>query len=249
MTFVPPDFARHESIPLPFVSLGFSQRHLLPLQWGETTYQIYSHSFDLGQKRAIEKVNSAACYPKGYPVSNDDKIKGLAPFSGDGKERYDACQEAIREMLRKTCTGKESSKEAGEPVGRPCGLKLCKKEVRDCSSVEEHPPPVSGVAFLAWANYYYTQDFFKVGQSYSFRKLEDAGRKYCSLDRDQIKKDNPNIREEYLEKYCFSSAYIPILLHEGYGFSAETQQITTATSLHDNEISWTLGAMVYIAMQ
>lgn len=219
ITYVPPDFSRHDGIPL---------------QWGETTYQIYSQSLNLGQKRAIDQLDtthkSTACYPKGYPVSDSSK----------GEGNYDTCRVAIRDMLREMCTGPEAA--------RTCTLKFC-EEVKECSSVKKQPP-VSGVAFLAWSNYSYTQDFFKLGQFYSFEKLKSEGKQYCSKDWNEIQKEYSSmVGEEHLKGYCFSSAYIPTLLHEGYGFSGETQQITTANFLQGNEISWTLGAMVYIAMQ
>ena len=74
-------------------------------------------------------------------------------------------------------------------------------------------------------------------------KLETAGSEYCREDWHQLTK-RYNVDKKYLSQYCFTAAYIAALLQTGYGFPEETRQIIITNTLHGNEISWTLGAMI-----
>ena len=127
-------------------------------------------------------------------------------------------------------------------AGEQCALKLC-KEVEQCSSVKEGQP--SGV-FLAFSGYYFTHSFFKLGSSFSLKNLEKKGKAYCDIEWKTLTRvaEYGNVKEKYLKRYCFNTAYITNLLQSGYGFPADTQQIIIADSLHSHKISWTLGAML-----
>jgi hypothetical protein len=75
-------------------------------------------------------------------------------------------------------------------------------------------------------------------------ELEEAGKSYCSAELKELK-SYQDYNEKYWPKYCFTAAYIAALLQTGYGFPKDTQQIMITNTLHGNEISWTLGAMIY----
>jgi hypothetical protein len=116
---------------------------------------------------------------------------------------------------------------------------------------QHHPP--HGI-FLAYAGYSYTYSFFtrvyNLKPFFSLSELEAAGQLYCEAKWKELKerKDLKSYSDEkYLPEWCFRAAYIAALLQTGYGFPTDTQQIITTDTLHGNEISWTLGAMVYQA--
>jgi apyrase len=106
-------------------------------------------------------------------------------------------------------------------------------------SVKQDPNSV----FLAYSAYYHTYWFLNREPFFSLMKLETAGNQYCREDWHQLTKKY-DIAKKYLSQYCFTAAYIAALLQTGYGFPAETRQIIITNTLHGNEISWTLGAMI-----
>jgi hypothetical protein len=220
------------STQIAYASSDPSPQGLATLQWewGETTYQIYRHSFgDLGQDQALGKINALyrtknssmskerrpinPCYPKDYLKPGDYEL-------GEGTGNYNDCKDEIERTLLL-------------PLGN-----------------DQRRPP-HGV-FLAYAGYSYTYSFFsRLFNLKSFSplaELEGAGDLYCSTKWKELadwKELKPY--EKYLPEYCFKAAYIAALLQTGYGFPKDTQQIIFTDTLHGNEISWTLGAMVYQA--
>ena len=53
----------------------------------------------------------------------------------------------------------------------------------------------------------------------SLAELEAAGRRYCEDDWYKLKDQHHNIGDLDLLRYCFSSAYLVVLLHESFGIS------------------------------
>jgi hypothetical protein len=207
-----------------------------PWQWGKTKYQIYRHGFDgFGQNQALDKINAFyrknnssmikerrpinPCYPINYRITGDDDV-------GEGTGNYNECKDEIKETLL-------------PPL------------LNDLQMKNPRQPP-HGV-FLAYAGYYYTFSFL----SKAFNKpilspaeLEDAGGQYCSEKWEKLdnwKELKSYSGEEYLPEWCFRAAYIAALLQTGYGFPNDTQQIFITDTIQGNDISWTLGAMVYQA--
>jgi apyrase len=201
----------------------------LPWKWRETTYQIYGHSFgDLGQDQAFRKIN-AFYRTKNTSMSKERRSinpcypKGyLKPGDydvGEGTGNYNDCKDEIERTLLL-------------PLGN-----------------NQRRPP-HGV-FLAYAGYYYINSFFskafQLNSFFSLAELETAGDLYCSSWKELEDRKELKPYEKYFPEYCFRAAYIAALLQTGYGFPKDTRQIIITDTLHGNEISWTLGAMVYQA--
>jgi apyrase len=205
-----------------------SQQGLFTLPWGKTTYQIYRQSFvDLGQDRALDKIDAF------YRTNNSSMIKERKPINPCYPKDY-----------------KPEDYDVGEGTGN---YTECKDQIEKTlllSNNKRQPP--HGV-FLAYAGYSYTYSFLsKVFNKLilSPAELEEAGGQYCSEKWEKLnnwKELKSYSDEKYLPEWCFRAAYIAALLQTGYGFPKDTQQIITTDTLHGNEISWTLGAMVYQA--
>lgn len=54
--------------------------------------------------------------------------------------------------------------------------------------------------------------------------VEAAGRHYCEDNWDSLKEARPSIDEMDLSKYCFSSAFMVSLLHDGLGIPMDEKQ-------------------------
>jgi apyrase len=210
------------STQIAYASSNPPPQGLATLQWGETTYQIYPHSLgDSGQDQALEKINAA------YKTDNANKEEKLNP-----------------------CYPRGYSKRGDADLGKGTGVyDACKQKIIDTLPlVNQHRLLLHG-AFLAYSGYYYTHSFFKLKPFSSLANLEEAGRTYCETDWQNltlvVKYSDQDDR--YFPQYCFKAAYIAALLQTGYGFPADTRQIIFTDTLHGNEISWTLGAMIHMA--
>ncbi len=196
------------------------------LSVGEHTFPLYAHSYlGWGQDEAMRKVASRACYLRGYRRED-------GAFTGRG--RYRACRRAIRKGI-----AHELRERPPEP---PCA--------RSCSRLGFYQPPLEGdlVAFSAYA---YNTGFLGLGPELTLEQLQAAGRSYCRTTWREAAagcaaSPRPGCREEWLNRYCFSAAYIVTLLHEVYGLPMD-RAFTSTNELAGAGIDWTLGVMVQIA--
>lgn len=71
--------------------------------------------------------------------------------------------------------------------------------------------------------------------------MEAAGHHYCEDSWNKLKEEHNGIDESDLLKYCFSTAYIIALLHDGLGISMDDKRyvvlflgylLTTVNFLH-----------------
>ncbi len=193
---------------------------------GERSFPLYSHSYlGWGQDVAMRRIASRACYLRGY------RPRGGA-FIGRGK--YRACRRAIRKGIARELRAK--------PPEPPCA--------RSCTRLGTYQPRLSG-DFLAFSAFAYNTDFLGLGSELTLSQIEAAGQAYCrtswrSAAADCAVNTRPGCREEWLNRYCFASAYIVTLLHEVYGFPMD-RTITSTNQLEGAGIDWTLGVMVQMA--
>ena len=167
----------------------------------------------------MRRVASPACYVRDYR-SDDSAIVG--------RGRYRACRRAIRGEIKKA---------------RRSGAYSCE---RSCNRLGAYQPPLVG-DFVAFSAFAYTAEFLGLDSQLTLATLRDAGREYCRTPWREVAADcEPDCNEEWLNRYCFSSAYIVTLLHEVYGFPLD-QQILISNELEGADIDWTLGAMVQMA--
>jgi hypothetical protein len=173
----------------------------------------------------MRRIASRACYLRGYRQPDGDLV---------GRGRYRACRRAIRKGIARELRL--------DPPAPPCE--------RSCTRLGAYQPPVTG-DFVAFSAFAYNTGFLGLGSELTLEQLAAAGRKYCRRSWEEVTAEcretqNPGCREEWLNRYCFASAYIVSLLHEVYGFPMD-QVITSTNELAGADIDWTLGAMVQIA--
>ena len=101
--------------------------------------------------------------------------------------------------------------------------------------------------FIAISNYFHVWDFLGLPARASLQELRDMTEQICSMDRDGLihfNKQHAKIPESEINDYCFRSAYVFNVLHNGYGF--EMDEFITATEvIRGQKIGWALGAMLY----
>ncbi len=196
------------------------------LEVGDAKLPLYSHSYlGWGQDQAMLRVASGACYLEGYH-SPDGKV--------EGRGRYAACRRAIRRGMRKALRD--------EPPEPPC--------TRSCNRLGAYQPPLAG-DFVGFSAFAYNTDFLGLGPELTLAQLKAAGKEYCRTPWQEATADcrqspRPGCREEWLNRYCFASAYIVNLLHEVYGLPMD-RRFTSTNRLDGADIDWTLGVMVQIA--
>jgi apyrase len=196
------------------------QGRLSTLQWGETTYKIYLHSGDAGQDQALDKINTVYKEENGRKTEKENPCYPINyqpedKAIGKGSGKYKECKEKIERNLEKI--------------------------IGTLPPATQHPRG----AFLAYAGYYYTYSILKIEPFFSLTKLEQAGKDYCEKDWGQIEQEYKKQNKKYLTQYCFTAAYIATLLQIAYRFPEDTQQIIFTDTLHGNDVSWTLGAMIH----
>ncbi|MCW5588900.1 MAG: hypothetical protein KIT27_04475 [Legionellales bacterium] len=108
------------------------------------------------------------------------------------------------------------------------------------------PSHLNQNAFIGFSGFYYTSDFFKTTSSFSPQQLETAVTSVCKTPWSQLVKDYPNVAPQYLEVYCFAGTYYTSLLEHGYGFPANSHQVTIANQINNTGLDWTLGAAIYL---
>ena len=121
---------------------------------------------------------------------------------------------------------------------------------RSCNPLGVYQPPIEG-DFVGFSAFAYTTDFLGLDSELTLAELRAAGKAFCRTSWPEATarcKSNPRpgCKEEWLNRYCFASAYIVSLLHEVYGLPMH-QQITSTNELAGADIDWTLGVMVQVA--
>ena len=109
--------------------------------------------------------------------------------------------------------------------------------------VQQVPAIAKGQQFVAFSGVYYAYNFFKVDATPDQASVESSIRQVCNTGWDQMKKDYPNVPEKYLSSYCANATYIDDLLYGTYQLSGN--QITVLNQIHDTDIDWPLGALLY----
>ncbi|KAJ4974401.1 hypothetical protein NE237_007575 [Protea cynaroides] len=218
------------------------------LKFGKSTYNLYSHSLlDFGQNVAYDSlkqmlissdpVESAQkgisvdpCTPRGY--SHGMESWNLSPGALDTKKKYlpilnargnfSECRSAALTVLQ---NGKE------------------KCSHQHCNLGSTFIPPLQG-KFLATENFFFTSKFFGLAPRASLSDLMLAGERFCGEDWSKLENKYNSLQEEDLRRYCFSSAYIVALLHDGLGIALDDDRIDFVNQVGDIPLDWALGAFI-----
>ncbi|XP_055447688.1 ectonucleoside triphosphate diphosphohydrolase 1 isoform X1 [Psammomys obesus] len=213
-------------------------------------YTVYTHSFlcygkdqALWQKLAKDIQASSGgtlrdpCFLPGYKkVVNVSELFGTPctksfkkklpfdQFQIQGTGNYEQCQQSILELFNSTY----------------CPYSYCAFNA-------VFLPPLHG-SFGAFSAFYFVMDFFKKISEDSVssqEKLTETLKSFCSKPWEEVKAAHPNIKEKYLNEYCFSGTYILALLVHGYNFTDNSwNKIDFMGKIGDSNAGWTLGYML-----
>ena len=99
--------------------------------------------------------------------------------------------------------------------------------------------------FIAFSNYYKVWKFLKLPERATLQQLYQATQVACARNLDQLHLAHyKKMDEAELPTYCFRSAYVFELLHEGYRFQLN-DTIRVSKVLNGQKVGWALGAMLY----
>ncbi|CAA6665189.1 unnamed protein product [Spirodela intermedia] len=194
------------------------------LQFGKVTYNLYSHSFFILAReddqaafghcssllwdlcylqnaaheffREFLSSREDPCTPRGYARSVESD-KSWPYITGNFSE----CRSAVQMLLQR-------------------GKGDC--PYRQCRLGSAFVPALEG-KFLATENFFFTSKFFGLGPAALLSDFVAAGERFCGEDWMKLKRKYPSLEEDDLLRYCFSSAYIVALLHDGLGVALDDQ--------------------------
>uniref|UniRef100_A0ACD5XG50 Uncharacterized protein n=1 Tax=Avena sativa TaxID=4498 RepID=A0ACD5XG50_AVESA len=229
-------FVSDEVLP-PELSTNFS--------FGETAYTLYTNSFlNFGQNAAQdlfrEIVRSRGssengtlvdpCAPKGYSHKREVMVKTSGAsgsnlenqYVDNGSGNFKECRSSSLMMMQE---GKE------------------KCQYQQCLLGSTFVPELRG-HFLATENFYFTSKFFGLEQSSSLSDFVVAGEQLCNEELSTLRQKYLNHSDEDFSRYCFSSAYIVALLHDGLGVPLDDKRIEYSNQVGDTQVEWALGAFI-----
>ncbi|XP_072177505.1 ectonucleoside triphosphate diphosphohydrolase 4-like [Diadema setosum] len=167
------------------------------------------------------------------PLSLTDTIVRYGrTFHFKGTGDYMACREAMTPVLGS-------------------GATPCQKEPCSLGGVYQPDINFDNSEFYGFSEYWYCmEDVLRMGGVYEYHKFETAAKNYCatkwSLLQEHHKKGLYSKADEHRLKYqCFKSAWITTVLHQGFKFPNDYHYLRSASLIHDKEVQWTLGAILY----
>ncbi|KAM8885717.1 ectonucleoside triphosphate diphosphohydrolase 4 isoform 2-T2 [Spinachia spinachia] len=106
--------------------------------------------------------------------------------------------------------------------------------------------------FYGFSEFYYcTEDVLHMGGDYNASKYAQAATSYCGTQWKTLKERfDSGLYASHADlhrlKYqCFKSAWMYEVLHSGFSFPANYENLKTALLVYDKEVQWTLGAILY----
>eukprot|EP00455_Lapot_gusevi_P023673 TRINITY_DN2456_c0_g1_i3.p1 TRINITY_DN2456_c0_g1~~TRINITY_DN2456_c0_g1_i3.p1 ORF type:complete len:472 (-),score=60.91 TRINITY_DN2456_c0_g1_i3:211-1626(-) len=202
----------------------FDPTMLTTVSLGGKVYHLYTHSYlNYGLEAAqsllahtdhMKGSASNPCYPKGFTFNKQ-------PGSGS----FQQCASFIEGILHKKSA-------------------LCSPK-RPCSFNGVFQPSIDREQFYAIENFFYTTEFFGLLETPTFAEsLSEKGKAFCEMSWSSIKTAYPKEPEDDLSKYCFSSAYISVMIKHGLGFQSPEKNIKVVKKINGAAVDWSLGSML-----
>lgn len=110
-------------------------------------------------------------------------------------------------------------------------------------SLTKQIPLVKGQRFIAYSSIYYRYHDFGIEQTPDRAILEEHIQSTCTNSMDQIKKNYPQIGEQYFASFCADGVFIDALLFDTLGLNGS--QLTVTNRINQQVIDWPLGALLY----
>lgn len=165
---------------------------------------------------------SDPCLPYGATYSHAG-----VDFIGSGN--YSSCFSSLKPLLHKA---------------------TCQADDKTCSLSGKYQPSLDGVDdFFGFSEFYYTsEDCLKMAGKWNLEKFETAAAEYCSTNWSVLEENwnNHLYNADYnrLKHQCFKSAWVPMVLHDGFNFPKKDKKLTTLQTIHNTEVQWALGALI-----
>jgi apyrase len=198
-------------------------------------YSLYVHSYlDYGQDYVFMWTNNHLAFAElPNPTDNPCMVVGDTVKAEDGSTitgtgNPEACKKILDELVYKVSPDRCYPK--------PCAIGTTYEPTIDR---EEK-------FYVLGAFYYALKTVGAIGKDGVFN-LNDALHKvmaYCKRTYDDIVREIPS-QKDYASKTCTSGLYMVELFHRGYGFALDTDQLSTIDNINGQELSWTMGALLY----
>ncbi|XP_071947091.1 ectonucleoside triphosphate diphosphohydrolase 4-like isoform X2 [Antedon mediterranea] len=149
----------------------------------------------------------------------------------EGTGDFSTCHQVIQPLLNKTVP--------------------CQKQPCSVNGVFQPNINFANSEFYGFSEYWYCmEDVLRIGGPYSYNVYRKAASEYCatkwSLIEEHRRKGLYTKADEFrLRDQCFKSAWMMAVLHSGFKFPKEYKYLRTASLIHDKEVQWTLGAILY----
>jgi len=121
-----------------------------------------------------------------------------------------------------------------------------KERCKSCSFAGNFQPSLKGEAFLAIENFFYTSKFFEAHDNRNFVDvLQEKGNAWCSTPYPRAQASYPSLSKDEVNKYCFASSYIPLLMTElGFSKSELETAVFVSKNINGTGIDWALGGVI-----
>lgn len=103
--------------------------------------------------------------------------------------------------------------------------------------------PTANMDFIGYSGIYYTYNFFGVESTTNPETVMNQVQSVCTLPWDQLSREHADIPEKFLSSYCANGVYLSNLLYGIY--QLQGRNLTVANQIYQQEIDWTLGALLY----
>lgn len=173
-------------------------------------------------------INDADCMPRGY-TTNYTRNNQTIHVTGEGD--FLNCAKQLVNLLNLNAS--------------------CPK--KPCSFNGVYQPEINYKSqdFYGFSEFWYTmQDILKIGGPYARLSFLNASTTYCNENWENIQKVYneklyPSINLNRLMLQCFKSAWLYAFLHDGLKFPVDYQRLRSASLVNNNDVQWTLGAILY----
>jgi Golgi nucleoside diphosphatase len=116
-------------------------------------------------------------------------------------------------------------------------------EVIDAHNVVPQMISTIHQTFYAFSGAYYTYQFFQTDKVKDEVSLEKRIQTVCTKSWDELKKEHPNVEDQYLSSYCANAVYMDDLFYKSYQIKVD--QLNVVNQINNQNLDWTLGAMLY----
>lgn len=166
---------------------------------------------------------SDPCLPSGATHSQDG-----VEFIGTGN--YTACFSSLKPLLHKgTCSALDQT----------------------CSLNGHFQPSFDSVSeFFGFSEFFYTsEDCLHLAGRWNYDLFRKEAASYCATKWSKLqenwKADKYKADANRLKHQCFKSAWVPMVLHNGFNFPTHHKKLTTLQTIGGTEVQWALGALIF----